>query len=84
MPAIGGASAGVAGVPLGTDGALALPVAGEALALAAGLLAGLPAIVAAGRPQHVDGEARLLRCQDVGGDIARVDELNAGEQIATG
>ncbi len=67
-----------------TDGALPFPVDGEAVTLEARLLAGLPAIVAAGGSQHVDPEARVIRGQDVGVDIARIDELTAGEQLAPG
>lgn len=62
--------------------ALRLPVDREVVALEARLLAGLPAEVAARGAQHLDLEARLLRRQDVGVDVARVDELTTGEQAA--
>src|SRR5690242_16151042 len=82
MPAVVGARPGLAGVSLGTDRALRFPVDGEAVAREPGLLSGLPPPVTTGRPQRLDPEARLMGRQDVGVDVARVDELPAGEQVA--
>src|SRR5262249_7780459 len=59
VPAVVGARPGVARVPLRAAGALCVPVAGEVLALEAGLLSGLPAAVAAGRAAPLHAEARL-------------------------
>jgi len=54
---------------------LPCPVESEVLPREAGLLTGWPAEVAARWTQDLHPAARLIRGQDVGGDIARIDEL---------
>jgi hypothetical protein len=84
MPTVGGVRPCATHVTLRTAGARRFPLNGDVVAFEAGLFSGLPAVVAAGGPQHLDPEAGLMCCQGVGVDLARVDELTAGEPVATG
>src|SRR5438309_5401645 len=84
MPAIIVAGPGLAGMSFRTDDVPRFPIDGEVVALEAGLLAGLPTEVAPSRAEHLHAELRLIRGEDIGVDVAGVDELAAGKPVVGG
>jgi hypothetical protein len=73
-----------AGMPLGTARPLGVPIPDKDLQIVAlsGLM--LPAIGAEGGPNHIDLMLGLGRHQEVGIDIATVEQVSAGQQITCG